>query len=218
MNKIIDKIQKLKAKADGTTNEHEAELFMNKVHALMMEHNLHQADLRHVKDNDILKHQVEAKYGDPWRRFIMSSCAQLFMCQVVTTRHPTHFVFSFVGTRVNATIAADMADYLIKTTLMLAKEYSKVRRERLGFERGCGTRLAQRVTDKYYDSKKHDPVNPNNLPALYETEEERVAEKLPTLFANLKTGRKTKQKLNVHSAIGAASANNVPIRDKGELT
>ena len=216
MNEIIDKINKLKAKAEGTTNEHEAEIFANKVHDLMMQHNLHQMDLDIPEETDIVQHEFDPKYTDPWRTHIITCVGKLFLCETITRRVGSKKVYVYIGQKTNCEVATDMAMYLINTTVMLGKEYSKVRKEYLGFERGCGTRLAQRVINKYHEAKRHDPKNPDNLPALYQSEEDRIQD---WMGENLCLGkaRRTRQKLNHHSGVGAAAAENVPIRDKQEL-
>lgn len=84
LNKIKTRIQALLAKANGTNNEHEAELFLAKAMELLQEHQLNIADLVDAGD-PILKHVglSQATSGHAWRWKIYSAVARLYGCKSI---------------------------------------------------------------------------------------------------------------------------------------
>ncbi len=80
--------------------------------------------------------------------------------------------FVIVGREHNRVVCVHMIRYLIDTTVRLARDYVKLNglnaNRRLGFERGCGERLSDRVNLMAYEARKADEkqrkLNPDNLP------------------------------------------------------
>lgn len=190
---LLAKIRKLRAKAeDPSVTEAEATLFAAKVAALLAEHGLSEAAL-HLPDEDpITNHRWDVRFSDPWRRTICRCAARLYFCGLFVhswhEKNPKHatdprapmFKFynglTFVARAHNATVAREMSDYLIRTTLRLGYAYSETRAEQLAFMRGCGERLGQRLyylwDEQTRAAKQRGPSgNPQNLPALYADEE-----------------------------------------------
>lgn len=84
--KIADKIRKVLAKAEGTNNPQEAEIFMAKAEALLHEHNLSMLDLNDLDtvdpvglDRSVLKHRV----NDSWMGSLAGAIARYYGCRVV---------------------------------------------------------------------------------------------------------------------------------------
>ncbi len=187
--KLIDKVRKLLALSRENANEEEAANAASKAQAMMAEHNLSQADVAEKDKSPIARFPYEPKYSDPWRRSIVFAVAKLYMCRALNTGR---FVkvrsrktggekcvfkksFVFYGREHNAEICKEMCDYLFATTVRLATAYGSTRQQRLGFERGCGERLADRVADLYWQQiKPSNSSNPSGLPVLYKTEGELV--------------------------------------------
>lgn len=83
-NKIKKIIQALLAKATGTTNEAEAELFLAKANELLQRHQLDVSDL--VDADDPIVHHVglsQAESGHAWRWRLYSAVARLYGCKTI---------------------------------------------------------------------------------------------------------------------------------------
>lgn len=82
--KIKVRIQALLAKAKGTDNEHEAELFLSKAMDLMQQYQLDIADM--VDAGDPILHHVglsAAESGHAWRWKLYSAVARLYGCKSI---------------------------------------------------------------------------------------------------------------------------------------
>lgn len=90
-SKIKSKIMALLAKAKGTENEHEAEIFLSKAMSLMEQHQLDIVDMV-GEDDPIIRHVglKGATSGHAWRRKLYSALAQLYGCKSI--RVVTHVV------------------------------------------------------------------------------------------------------------------------------
>lgn len=220
--KLIDKIRALKAKAEKTDNEHEAAAFAAKVQELLTKHNLHISDVEidDEEQEDMERVTYDPRYTDPWRRVLCGATARLYMCDIYMDymwddkKQKTKTVVVFVGRPHNIVVAQEMFEYLVATTLRLAREYGRGdRKAQLGFERGCGLRLADRMealrAEQTRGTPKRDVAgNPGNLPALYMDEAEQIAKIFEGLGLKTKSNR---TKLNGHSAAGAEAAEGVSL-------
>lgn len=149
---LLDRIAKLKAKAEGTSNQAEAELFAAKVAELLAKHNLDEAMLR-ARDatreqGPIGKHPFSARVPDAWRERIVLGCAKLYQCQAIFYKvngkvNPRSW--EFVGREHNAVVAISMAEWLIATVKRMAREYSPISAEQKNFRKGAGDRLYRRL-------------------------------------------------------------------------
>lgn len=218
---LVDKIRKLRAKSEGTDNEHEAAIFAAKVAEMLAENGLSMADITEdLRDDPIGDMMWETMYLDPWRRHLIQMAAKLYFCSTylfpwrdgVKKRDGIRIV----GRPHNAIVAKEMSEYLINTTVRLARNYSGERSERLGFERGCGERLARRLYEKWQEqtaaAAQHSPSgNPANLPALYQNEDRLVREFKARLGLVKATGLRGSELGSHHSAAGARAANSVSL-------
>lgn len=232
-NPIIDKIRKLRAMAEGTNNEAEAALFATKVSELLSAHGLSMADISEVDRDDSLEHEkFEMMYADPWRMSLFRSCCRLYFCDSFQDSWLDEKADKYrkgrtiIGRPHNVIICREMYQYLEATTLRLAKDYARnnptmsetPRALRVGFERGCGVRLAQRLDELYRaqtasGAKRSDKGNPANLPALYEDEHKLVKNYMKQNF-NLHTLKGRGSSVNRHGQEGMKAANKVSLNQQ----
>jgi hypothetical protein len=190
MEKIIETIRKLQAKADdASATEAEAALFSSKVLELMGKYNLSYKHLEqsiNVVEIDELAWNI--LYPHPWIFAIAHAAARLYMCKIYKSqywdaakgRYRPNVVF--VGQGHNTLVAKQMTEYLVSTTFRAGSEYMKQIRVKKGmprysvakhgYEKGFGLGLYQRLCDMRAEQLKNpeerDPMgNPRNLPALY---------------------------------------------------
>lgn len=189
MEKIVDKIRKLLAKAgDSATTEAEAAAFAAKAHELMMAHELSEEDVVEVEDVDVIKDGLDVKYAEPWRRFLADSVAQYYLCTFISSKawdassQKMRPRLLFLGRRARVAIVKEMYLYLEAACVRLAKSYSKDREMQLAFERGCGVGLSNRL-DKLTKDAKAPPVTggTSGVPALYQN----AAEEIMPLLASM---------------------------------
>jgi len=92
-DKIIDKIQKLKAKAESAKeigNVEEAAIFSAKVSELLQKHNLDIAEIN-TEDTDSTIAGIESddlNLNERWKINLLSTICQFNFCQAIYTRHP----------------------------------------------------------------------------------------------------------------------------------
>jgi hypothetical protein len=172
----LTKIKKLFAKAnDESLTEAEAELFMNKVQELLAEHNLTEADLKEEDKPGINETFFPVSVDVSWFRSLASVVAKMYFCKIylrhknVVGRKTQQTYYVFVGRDNNRYIAASMFDYLMKTMDRLALKFNDAK-SKYEYKKGCTMRLSYRVHEKTKEATKVNPLNPNNLPALYSTE------------------------------------------------
>lgn len=149
---LLDRIAKLQAKAKGTNNQAEAELFAAKVAELLAKHNLDEAMLR-ARDatreqGPIGRHPFGMRVPDAWRERIVIGVARVYFCKLVF-KTPSGKVdpwsWTFVGREHNALVAKAMAEYLVATVKRMAREYSPRKAEQANFRKGAGDRLYNRL-------------------------------------------------------------------------
>jgi Protein of unknown function (DUF2786) len=178
MEKIIDKIRKLLAKANGTNNEAEAAAFAAKAHELMMANEIGMDDVEEKEEErSVGRDYLDVKYGEPWRRILAAAVADYYLCTFVGSKaydqkgkiRPR---FIFVGRQSRTAVSKEMYLYLEATCVRLAKSFTKDRDAQLAFERGCGFGLSERLERLTKAAKEPPPVTGgaaegSNLPALY---------------------------------------------------
>jgi len=198
---IVETIAKLRAKAeDKSVGEAEAALFAEKVADLLAKHNLTLDDLDR-EDNYIVEEHWHTVYCDPWRRYIASSAARLYFCDCYYRKwydplsRRVRDGIVFVGTATNIFVAKEMSEYLFNTTMRMAIKYAHEykntayswRQTRLNYERGMGTRLAQRLRE-LREARVQRPADKSGLPALYDTESQRAKSRMDALGLTKKAG------------------------------
>ena len=82
--KAIEQIRKVQRKADGTSHEAEAEIFLKKVADLMAKHGISEADLKKADLTMLFGHAIyDMKYSDAWRRMIFNMAGRFCGTYVV---------------------------------------------------------------------------------------------------------------------------------------
>jgi hypothetical protein len=195
LDELLRKIRALKAKAeDSSVTEAEAAIFMAKVAELLARHGLEEASLRVEEQAPITSERetISEWSSSPARRQLAAAVCRLYMVRPVTSG-PGKKEWTLVGRKANLIIVRDMMSYLVRTTLRMSNQYAKeTGGDRIDFRRGCFTRLADRVNDLYHQQKRQAAPawtpsgNPNNLPALYETEKSLIDSELQKLFPKLR--------------------------------
>ena len=153
----ITRIRALLAKSrDPASSEAEAASAAQAAERLLARHAL---TMRDVERPSITEHKTGIRYLEPWARNIAVHAARLYGCEplvaeesVVGTSRKTgrpktirYRSVSVYGRAVSAEVAVSMISYLIATVVRLSRDYSSERRDQLGFQRGCGERVATRL-------------------------------------------------------------------------
>lgn len=204
---LLDQIAKLKAKAEGTNNPHEAELFAAKVAELLAKHNLDEAMLR-SRDADreqgpIGEHPYGLRVPDAWRERIMAGVAKLYYCKLLYTRRYNGKIddrsWRFVGREHNAIVAKAMAEYLFATVKRMAREHSDERRIQSNFRKGAGDRLYNRLRE-LADAQRAEPAKGtgDGMALMVLTEDQALADYL----AGVKVGGSRSHKHGAGSIAG----------------
>jgi len=193
--KVIDRIRKLVALAQGGASESEAEQAMARVHGLLAEHNLRLPDVLAgappgappEAPADRVLETVEAA-DHPWERPIWSATAALYFCAYFYEGRPGRTAtgaapraarvrHNLVGKPHNILVARLMTDYFLKTIRRLARQEachlppSARRSFAHSFQVACARRLAHRIwlrkCASEIDSISLDPRDgASRLPAL----------------------------------------------------
>ena len=217
--KIKDRIRKLLAKARGTENEAEALAFLQKATEMLQEYNLHEADLGSAEANEPLTHRIISSVDwNPWWISMIQSLSKLYFGGIFITQEiykgKLRRAVAICGRPHNLDIVESMYEYLETTTKRLAAEYSKDRKFRLDFEKGCGMRISSRIL-----SMAKEAIDPpaglvtdetaKNLPALYKTELELASDFIFGFTGNNKA-RRSGHKTGSHAtAAGRAAGDRV---------
>lgn len=88
-DKLVDRIRKLLAMAEGTTNRHEAEAFMAKASELMLEHAISEAQIEAAgrSKSQIVELRIPIKASTPgnrWLRLLLNTIANTNRCRMYT--------------------------------------------------------------------------------------------------------------------------------------
>ncbi len=180
MDKILNKIEKLHAKAQGASTEAEAEAFAAKVQELLDKYNLemHQV-IKAAADFEVTQdHYIEALDFPHWKRSVALATAELYYCRLLILTAPIkegHRItprvrLIFAGQEHNARVAKSMGEYFFDSVHNMGKQAYDDQFKRLHFEHGCGTRLASRIFAKIHERKDSKSANTDNLPAVINQE------------------------------------------------
>jgi len=127
--KIIDRIKKVMAKAEGTNNAAEAEMLMAKVHQMLEEHNVTLLDVSEAElDDPMGKSQGFASclVNDGWMASLAGAVARYYGCRMIRTKvGKNKWVFSIVG-RDSARITVElMTPFIKKQVQSIARDLTK---------------------------------------------------------------------------------------------
>ncbi len=180
MDKILRKIEKLNAKAQGASTEAEASAFAAKVQELLDKHNLEMRDLEKANvDFEITEeHYLQSHDFPMWKQWVAIATAELYFCKLMTTtssslqhnRLKRKVKLIFVGKEHNAKIAKSMTEYFFNSIDSMAQRAYPGEKHRRHFAHGCGVRLTKRIHEKTNQRKDTTPINAGRLPMVVQQE------------------------------------------------
>jgi hypothetical protein len=127
LSEILDKLTKIQALAMRGGTLHEAEVAMQKMHSLLMQHNLTLADVqRHAENTGRVVEKQEYTYGpNRWKGELAARLAKHNMCRFIYSTWKKGF--TVIGHPHNLIIVQSMYEWLVVEIDRLAK----IERERL---------------------------------------------------------------------------------------
>lgn len=186
-SKVLDRIKKLLALAGNNPNEAEASAAMEKVQAMLAEHNLSMSDVStHDKAEDgfVIDGTLETD-SRPWRRQLAVLVGRMYFCTYFFDHryeprsdracgYVRYDVHNFVGARHNVAVVHLVFKYLNDAITRLAKAGAKSLpvKERApymnSFRHACADRLCFRIEAHIAAASRGDvkKANGTNLPAL----------------------------------------------------
>lgn len=226
--KIIDKIRKLLAKANGTTNEAEAAVFAAKAREMMIQHQLDQTDVEQDAEGspEIDVTYVEVKYDTPWARQLCYWLAKYYLCGMYRSRRTGSIsaAYVIVGRESRRAVVAEMFEYLQKTVYRLSNVAARVAVDngviyesrsqpyKHNFQKGCGSQIAYRLMTLYEKSKKDAPVVDSRLPMIIANSEQEIENYLNNM--ELEKARRSKQKIGLGYQAGALAGTKVSLNEQ----
>jgi hypothetical protein len=188
-SRIIQKMKKLMAMAEGNANENEAMTAARQLQILLAKHNISMSEL---DTPDEEKEQIESSSEShkcrPWKRVVALSIARLYFCEMYFTRMGNgKSSYFFVGTETNRNFAMQIFSMVVKS---IEKDSRKQSKEIYGkedssfvnsFWSGAMHRISERCAEMIEEAKRGEIVDDNgaNLPALvsvYEENNKRVSD------------------------------------------
>lgn len=97
---IKKKIAALLAKAEGTTNQFEADAFMAKVNELLERHQIEMHEIRSAQDNDPMgkeKGTANIYASMSWAKDVANALSRYYGCRFVYWRRGNHTIYEVIG-------------------------------------------------------------------------------------------------------------------------
>jgi hypothetical protein len=161
MDKILDRIRKVLAKANSTNNTAEAEMLMAKVTEMLEAHNIELVDLNRTGDDPM---GTERDVGVIWPNTQwlgkMAGCAaRYFGCRVVLSQVTKNKKHMHVVGRESARVTFQlMLPYLVSQVRRQAKVLQEQGMSKLVSERQVANALTERLWILHLESKQRDRV------------------------------------------------------------
>jgi hypothetical protein len=227
-DKLIKTIRALMAKAEGTTNEHEAATFAAKVQELLSRHNLSMENVRAENDDSVDMFTQKDEFNSPARRRLFWAVCRFYMCKgVAPGRGGGHW--TIFGRRHNVVVAVEMGQYLVRTVIRLSKDHARQwgaqNKDMIDFRRGAFIRLCERLDEMtaramQADKPQWSGENPLNLPALFTSEKALIESVQAAKGFESKHAKKSKLKHGLHAVLGRRAADDIGLhtqvgKDKG---
>lgn len=158
-NRLIDKLTKMLAKAEGTTNKAEAETFMHKVHQLLEQHNI---SLHELGDTDDPIHrddkELEVSRSLSYAVHLLPALGAYYGCEVVFHRGHKKNRFICFG-RQSATMTFHlMAPFVLSQVRAQARQLEKEGKIET-YGKGLtavANALTYRLNRLYWENKERD--------------------------------------------------------------
>jgi len=176
--RIIAKMKKLLAMAEGNANEHEAMVAAKQLHAMLAKHNVSMEDLS-GEDNPISDEGFQSR-NRPWKRQVAMKIAELYFCKFYfASAGRGNASYMFIGTEANRAFAIYIFKMIIK---VVEKEGKKQCKSFCGkssgpfynsFLTGAKDRINERCKELINSAKAGtlQDEDGTNLPALLSTYE-----------------------------------------------
>lgn len=100
--RLIEKMKKLLALSQSTSNEHEAMNAARKLHSMLSKHNVSISELDESPRE--IDNEGETTYNRPWKRVVAMYVAELYFCKfyiVGNLNQKSKETYMFVGTESN---------------------------------------------------------------------------------------------------------------------
>jgi uncharacterized protein DUF2786 len=222
IKQLLEKIRKLKAKADDeSTTEAESLAFAAKVAELLAQHGLEESQLR-VEDQEQTSHQAAVMRNwdaSPARRTMAWAACRLYMVYAIRHTAPKG-QWTLIGKKHNITMTIDMVKYLVDAVIRLSREYKRGNpgANEIDFRRGAFVRVAERLEElRKQQTQAAQPAytpqgNPGNLPALYLNERQLGASYAANvLHINVVSGKGRGIKQGWDAAAGRAAGDSISL-------
>lgn len=164
--KVLDRIRKVLAKAEGTNNPAEAAAMMEKVEAMLAEHNLTLLDVAANDSTDPMGTDKRATYcwvSNSWIKPLAGRLARLYGCRIVTAQHKNKIYISISGRESARVTWQLMLPFVIDQVKREARNlregdiYTGLSVKGVGsYERAVGNALTDRIGRMVMENERRD--------------------------------------------------------------
>lgn len=183
-SKVLDRIRKVLAKAEGTNNAAEAEMLMAKVQSMLDEHNLSLLDVAHADADDPMGTEMGAAHcwvSNSWQKGLLAALAELYGCRVVYGQWKNKIVLDIVGRESARVTWSLMQPFVLKQVREQAKalreadileivkttswDWDRAAKQTKGlgsYERAVGNALSLRIYRMVREAAKRDEARVAN--------------------------------------------------------
>lgn len=199
-SRIIEKMKKLLAMAEGKANENEAMTAARQLHALLAKHNISMDELNEASDEEVVGQEGEVERDRPWKRMVAMYIAKLYFCEFYTSQIGSRkSQYMFVGTEANRTFAM----HIFKMVVAAIERESRAESRKIygkqnssfvrSFWAGAKDRIIERCKELMESAKEGtlEDEEGNTLPALLSTYERNQLQVESWIDENLKLKSKT---------------------------
>lgn len=192
------KIEALLRKAEGTTNEHERDIFMSKAHELMEKHQIDATQFGGIKDDVIISSAAYQQVGNggAYKKNLFIAVSQYYGCNLVQGRKSGSgkcdiTYLDCIG-RESAVVTVEMMfPYLMNSVRQAAKELSRINGDSpIVSERAVANALIFRLAKLTRDNREQtDVASPRGRNELMTINE--IDAKMAEEYGKLNEGRKS---------------------------
>ena len=205
-NKIKSKIAALLAKAQGTDNEHEAELFLSKVHEMLEQHQLDLGDI--VDADDPVKHHPGldgTKWVASWQRSLYRNLGMFYGCRSVQVMLAKGYRQELVG-RESAIITTEaMYPWIKGECNRLGRALAKESGRTPAYEaRRVGNALVSRLAALINANKPKTETAKTQVARNALVTTDRGQQVMAQVYGDLDKGRRTRSRTNAAAREAAA--------------
>lgn len=211
-DKIADKIRKLIAHADSTSNQYEAEAFMAKVHDLLQAHGMSLLDVGKLTEDavgvDVDTMSTSATYS--WMTHVAGALARYYGCRAITIKRGNSVIWSVAGRESARVTFTLMVPYVQRCVQDLGLEAfrSGVYGSRLQSVARIGNALAFRINDMVRENQaatEASGVATTGVNALVPVD--LIQQAVDELWPELRKGRAVKLATDKYARDAAAKVN-----------